>query len=60
MSRPEIDSKGQVSRGGVAVARVNSSIHLTESATRTSRETGAGGLGGGGDPNDRTLARQPP
>ncbi|WP_437487733.1 hypothetical protein WME75_07410 [Sorangium sp. So ce1014] len=43
--------------GGVsmAVARVDSSVHLTQSATWAWGEAGAGGLGGAGDPND-TIA----
>ncbi|KYF61323.1 hypothetical protein BE11_17580 [Sorangium cellulosum] len=39
----------------VAVARVDSSVYLTESADWAFGAAGAGGLGGGRDPNDMTA-----
>ncbi|KYG03027.1 hypothetical protein BE21_53670 [Sorangium cellulosum] len=42
----------------IAVARVDSSVHLTESADWAFGAAGAGGLGGGRDPNDMTANGQ--
>ncbi|WP_433934633.1 hypothetical protein AB3662_08495 [Sorangium cellulosum] len=49
---------GGLGGASIAVARVDSSVHLTESADWAFGAAGAGGLGGGRDPNDVTAKGQ--
>ncbi|WP_437648858.1 hypothetical protein [Sorangium sp. So ce362] len=52
------DGGGGLGGASIAVARVDSSVHLTESADWAFGAAGAGGLGGGRDPNDMTANGQ--